>query len=86
VETVRLILQERDGLRLSHNAIFFSWMHPHDQLDAAAFNRCIQHCLVLAGIQATSGSTRSVAASAVLARGASLGDVLPPLLSVLKKI
>jgi hypothetical protein len=36
VETVRLILQERDRLRLSHNAIFFSWMHPHDQLDAAA--------------------------------------------------
>jgi hypothetical protein len=60
VETVCLILQERDRLHLKHNAIFFSWMHPHDQLDAAAFNRCIQHCLVQAGIKATSGSTRSV--------------------------
>jgi hypothetical protein len=74
VETVRLILQERGCLRLTHNAIFFSWMHPRDLLDAAAFNRCIQHCLVQAGIQAT--STRSVAASATLAHGASLGDVL----------
>jgi hypothetical protein len=76
VETVRLILLERDRLSLQHNAIFFSWTHPHKQLDAATFNRCIQHCLVQAGIQATSGSTRSVAASAALARGASLGDVL----------
>jgi hypothetical protein len=76
VETVCLILQERDRLCLQHDAIFFSWIHPHNQLDAAAFNHCIQHCLVQAGIQATSGSTRSVAASAALARGASLGDVL----------
>jgi hypothetical protein len=45
-------------------------------LDAAAFNRCIQYCLVKAGIQATSGFTRSVAASAELAGSASLGNVL----------
>jgi hypothetical protein len=75
VETVRLILQGRGCLRLTHNAIFFSWMHSHDQLDAAAFNRCI-HCLALAGIQATSGSSRLIAASAALARGTSVGDVL----------
>jgi hypothetical protein len=75
VETVRLILLERDRLCLQHDAIF-SWIHPHKQLDAATFNRCIQHCLIQAGIQATAGSTRSVAASAALAHGASLGDVL----------
>jgi hypothetical protein len=46
-----------------------------DMLVAAAFNRCIQHCLFQAGIQATSGSTRLVAASVALARGALLGDV-----------
>jgi hypothetical protein len=76
VETVRLILLEKDCLSLQHNAIFFSWTHPHKQLDAAALNRCIQHCLIQAGIQATYGSTRSGAASAALACGASLGDVL----------
>jgi hypothetical protein len=76
VETVRLILLERNHLCLQHNAIFFSWTHPHKPLDAAAFNRCFQYCLIRAGIQATSGSTRSVAASAALARGASLSDVL----------
>jgi hypothetical protein len=76
VETVRLILLECNRLCLQHVAIFFSWTHLHKQLDAAAFNRCIQYCLVQAGIQATSGSTRSVAASATLARGTSLGDVL----------
>jgi hypothetical protein len=65
-------LQERDHLRLKHSAIFFSWMHPH----AAAFNCCIQHCLVQAGNKVISGSTKSVAASAALACGASLGDVL----------
>jgi hypothetical protein len=31
VETVRLILQGRGCLRLTHNTIFFSWMHPHNQ-------------------------------------------------------
>jgi hypothetical protein len=50
-------------------------MYLRDLLVAAAFNRCIQHCLFQAGIQATSGSTRLVAASAALARGAPLGDV-----------
>jgi hypothetical protein len=73
VETVRLILQGRGRLRLTHKAIFFSWMHLRNLLGAAAFNCCIQHCLFQAGIQATSGSTRLVAA---LARGAPLGDVL----------
>jgi hypothetical protein len=76
VETVRLILLERDHLRLQHSAIFFSWTFPHKPLDAATFERCIQFCLVKAGIQATSGSTRSVAASAPLASSASFGDVL----------
>jgi hypothetical protein len=76
VETVRLILLERDHLRLQHSAIFFSWTFPHKPLDAAAFERCIQFCLVKAGIQAMPGSTRSVAASAALAGSASLGDVL----------
>jgi hypothetical protein len=75
-ETVRLIFLERDRLRLQHNAIFFSWTFPHKPLDAAAFERCIQFCLVKAGIQATPGSTRSVATSAALAGSASLGDVL----------
>jgi hypothetical protein len=37
VETVRLILMERDRLRLKHSAIFFSWTFPHKPLDAAAF-------------------------------------------------
>jgi hypothetical protein len=73
VETVRLILLERDHLHLQHSAIFFSWTFPHKPLDAAAFERCIQFCLVKAGIQATSGSTRSFAA---LASSASLGNVL----------
>jgi hypothetical protein len=50
VETVRLILLERDRLRLQHSAIF-SWTFPHKPLDAAAFERCIQFCLVKAGIR-----------------------------------
>jgi hypothetical protein len=58
VETVRLILLERDCLGLQHSAIFFSWTFPHKPLDAAAFNRCIQFCLVKAGMQATFGSAR----------------------------
>jgi hypothetical protein len=76
VETVRLILLERDRLRLQHSAIFFSWTFPHKPLDAAAFERCISYCLVKAGIQATPGSTRSVAASDLLAGSFSLDDVL----------
>jgi hypothetical protein len=76
VETVRLILLERDRLHLQHSAIFFSWTFPHKPLDAAAFERCLHYCLVKAGIQVTPGSIRSVAASAALAGSASLGDVL----------
>jgi hypothetical protein len=76
VETIRLILKERDRLHLQHSAVFFSWTFPHKPLDAAAFERCIKYCLVKAGIQALLGSTRSVAASAALAGGASLGEVL----------
>jgi hypothetical protein len=76
VETIRLILLERDRLRLQHSAIFFSWTFPHKPLDAAAFERCLRYCLVKAGIQATPGSTRSVVASAALASSASLGEVL----------
>jgi hypothetical protein len=72
VETVRLILKERDRLHLQHSAVFFSWSFPQHPLDAAAFVRCIRYCLVKAGIQAAPGSTRSVAA---LAAGASLGEV-----------
>jgi hypothetical protein len=75
VETVRLILQGRGRLRLTHNAIFFSWMHLRVLLDAAAFIRCILYCLFQAGIQATYGSTRLVTAAAALARDAPLGDV-----------
>jgi hypothetical protein len=45
-------------------------------LDTAAFERCIQFCLVKAGIQAASRSTKSVAATASLASSASLGNVL----------
>jgi hypothetical protein len=73
VETVRLIMMERDRLRLQHSAVFYSWTFPHKPLDAAAFERCIRYCLVKAGIQAAPGSTRSVAA---LAGGASLVEVL----------
>jgi hypothetical protein len=76
VETVRLIMRERERLRLRHSALFFSWTFPHQPLDAAALGRCIDYCLVKAGIRAAPGSTRSVAASAALAAGASLGDVL----------
>jgi hypothetical protein len=76
VETIKLILKERDRLRLQHSAVFFSWTYPHKPLDAAAFECCIRYCLVKAGIQAAPGSTRSVAASAALAGGASLGEVL----------
>jgi hypothetical protein len=76
VETVSLILKERDRLHLQHSAVFFTWTFPHHPLDAAAFKRCIRYCLVKAGIQAAPGSTRSVAASAALAAGASLGEVL----------
>jgi hypothetical protein len=50
VETIRLILKERDRLRLQHSAVFFSWTHPHKSLDAAAFERCIRYCLVKNGI------------------------------------
>jgi hypothetical protein len=60
VETVRLILLERNRLCLQHSVIFFSWTFPHKPLDAAAFNRCIQFCLVKAGIQATSSSVQLV--------------------------
>jgi hypothetical protein len=73
VEIIRLILKERDRLRLQHSAVFFSWTFPHKPLDAAAFELCIKYCLVKAGIQALPGSTRSVAA---LAGGASLWEVL----------
>jgi hypothetical protein len=73
VETIRLILKERDRLHLQLSAVFFSWTFPHHPLDAAAFERCIRYCLVKAGIQAAPGSTRSIAA---LAAGASLGKVL----------
>jgi hypothetical protein len=76
VETVRLIMVERDRLHLQHSAVFFLWTFPHKPLDAAAFERCIRFCLMKAGIQAVPGSTRSVAASAALAGGASLGEVL----------
>jgi hypothetical protein len=76
VETIKLVLLERNHLCLQHSAIFLSWTYPRKPLDAAAFNRCIQYCLVQAGIQATSGSIRSVVASAALAHGASLSDVL----------
>jgi hypothetical protein len=72
VETVRLILQGRGSLHLAHNTIFFSLMHLRVLLDAAAFNRCILRCFLSAGIQATSGSTGLVAASATLVRGAPL--------------
>jgi hypothetical protein len=76
VETVRLILLERTCLRLQHSAIFFSWTFPHNPLDATAFKRCLQYCLVKAGISATPASTRSIAASAALEGSATLGDVL----------
>jgi hypothetical protein len=76
VETLRLIMKERDRLHLQHSAVFFSWTFPHKPLDAAAFERCIRYCLVKAGIQAAPGSTRSIAASAALPGGASLGEVL----------
>jgi hypothetical protein len=58
VETVRLIMMERDRLHLQHSAVFFSWTFPHKPLDAAAFKCCIRYCLVMAGIQAAPGSTR----------------------------
>jgi hypothetical protein len=73
VEVIRLILKERDRLHLQHSAVFFSWTFPHKPLDPAAFECCIRYCLVKAGIQAAPGSTRSVAASAALAAGISLG-------------
>jgi hypothetical protein len=76
VETLRLILLERSCLRLQHSAIFNSWTFPHNPLDAAAFERCLQYFLVKAGIKATPASTRSITASAALAGSASLGDVL----------
>jgi hypothetical protein len=76
VETVHLILLERDRLGLQHSAVFFSWSFPHHPLNAAAVERCLQFCLVKAGISATPASTRSIAASAALAGSASLGDVL----------
>jgi hypothetical protein len=45
-------------------------------MNAAALERCLQFCLVKAGISATPESTRSIAASAALAGSTSLGDVL----------
>jgi predicted dinucleotide-binding enzyme len=45
-------------------------------MGAGAVGRCIAFCLGEAGIDATLGSARGVAASAALAAGASLGDVL----------
>ena len=36
VESVRLILKERDWLRLQHGALFFRWSFPHQPSDAAA--------------------------------------------------
>jgi hypothetical protein len=76
VETVRLFLLERSRLSLHHDAVFFSWTFPNRPLNAAAIERCLQFCLVKAGISATPASTRSIAASAALAGSASLGDVL----------
>jgi hypothetical protein len=74
VETLRLIMKERDRLRLQHSAVFFSWTFPHKPLDTAAFECCIRYCLVKAGIQAAPGSTRSVAASTALGEVLRLGD------------
>jgi hypothetical protein len=76
VETVRLIMAQREQLHLQHSALFFHWTLPHQPLDTAAIGRCIAYCLGKAGIDATPGSTRSVAASAALAAGASIGEVL----------
>jgi hypothetical protein len=50
VETVSLILLERSRLSLHHDAVFFSWSFPHCPLNAAAIERCLQFCLVKAGI------------------------------------
>jgi hypothetical protein len=76
VGTVRLIVKERVLLYLQHSALFFRWAFLHQLMDAAAIGRCVAFCLGKAGIDATPGSTGSVTASAALAAGASLGDVL----------
>ena len=73
---VSFILLEGVRLGLQHGAIFFSWTFPHRLMNAAAMERCLQFCLVKAGISATPSSTRSIAASAALAGRAPLGDVL----------
>jgi hypothetical protein len=36
VESVRLIMEERDCVRLQHSAFFFQWSFPHQPSDAAA--------------------------------------------------
>ena len=76
VGTVRLIVKERVLLYLQHSALFFRWSFPHQPMGADAIGRCIACCLGRAGIDAAPGFTRSVAASAALTAGASLGDVL----------
>jgi hypothetical protein len=75
VEVINIILNEKSCLQLKHDFIFFNWNPPFELLDTAAFRRCIQFCLTQAGIDATPGSTRSVASSAALLHGASVGDV-----------
>jgi len=76
VGTERLIVKERVLLFLQHSALFFRWTFPHQPVDAAAIGRRVAFCLEEAGIDATPGSSRSVAAFPALAAGASLGDVL----------
>jgi hypothetical protein len=70
VETVRLIPQGRRRLRLMQNAIFFSSMRFCVFWTLRPSFAAFLRCLFEAGIQATSGSTGLVAASAVLVRDA----------------
>jgi len=61
---------------VKHDYLFFSYKIPHEPLDTPTFRRIVKEVLSEAGIDASAGSTRSVAASAALAEGASMNDVL----------
>jgi hypothetical protein len=76
VNTVRLILEKKMHLHVRHNFLFFHWTPPYNPMDVDSFQRCVGHCLTHSGISATPGSTRLVAASAALARGFSVNDIL----------
>ena len=76
VAVIRELVSFRASLGILHPHLFFHCVHPHAPLTISDFRAAISKCLEDAGIVATPGSTRAMAASTAFARGASMWDVL----------